>query len=327
MFGRFLKEKLKTILFFAIVCVISLASFLLYHLPLKAVLYPLGICLVLGILFLIIEYSRVKSANDILEAGKKLQIDLMKDMPPSDGVLSQDYQDIIKNLLAQQKQFESDATEKYNSMIEYYTLWAHQIKTPIAAMRLTLQNEDTEVSRRLKNDLSRIEQYVEMVLSFLRLDSNSTDYIIKEYDLDGIIKSSVKRFAGEFILKKLSLEYEDINYCAITDEKWISLVIEQVLSNAVKYTKEGSVSIYFEEPDTLCIKDTGIGIASSDLPRIFDNGYTGFNGRSDKKASGIGLYLCKMICDKLGHKISVESMVGSGTVVRISFGVKTIGIE
>ena len=214
-------------------------------------------------------------------------------------------------------QYKSETNYRYTDMIDYYTVWAHQIKTPIAAMRLTLQNEDTPLTRKLTNDLYRIEQYVEMVLTFLRLNSDSTDYVFKEYDLDNIVKSAVKKFSSEFIGRKLRLIYDPLNTSVITDEKWLSFVIEQVLSNALKYTPSGSITISLVGEKTLRIEDTGIGIAPSDLPRIFENGYTGFNGRTDKKASGIGLYLCRRVCNNLGHTITANSTVDMGTAIDI----------
>ena len=117
-------------------------------------------------------------------------------------------------------------------------------------------------------------------------------------------------------MRKLTLDYKPVDVSVVTDEKWLLFVIEQLLSNALKYTLSGSVSIYLEAPRTLCIADTGIGIAPEDLPRIFERGYTGINGRDDKKASGIGLYLCRRICRSLGHSITASSSE-NGTVIRI----------
>jgi signal transduction histidine kinase len=245
---------------------------------------------------------------------------------PADQIES-DYQKIIADLEDEAERSAQRASEKFSDMVEYYTIWAHQIKTPIAAMRLTLQSEDTETARRLSGDLNRIEEYVEMVLTYLRLDSDDTDYLIRGYDLDEIIKPAVRKFAREFILKKLSLDYAPTGYTVLTDEKWLSFVIEQIISNAVKYTSEGGVKIYMDETGVLCIRDTGIGICAEDLPRIFENGYTGFNGREDKRASGIGLYLCKRITDNLGHGISVESVPGEGTTVRLYLRKHELGVE
>lgn len=209
------------------------------------------------------------------------------------------------------------AHRRWSDTLDYYTVWVHQIKTPIASMRLTLEGSDSPESRRLSAELGRIERYVEMALVYLRLDSESSDYVIREFELDPFIRRSVKKFAGEFISKRLSLELEPSGASVVSDEKWLAFVVEQVLSNSLKYTREGSVRIYLAEPKTLCIRDTGIGIAPEDLPRIFDKGYTGLNGRADLRASGLGLYLCRRVCRKLGHEISAVSAPGKGTEIRI----------
>ena len=205
-------------------------------------------------------------------------------------------------------------------MVDYYTVWAHQIKTPIASIRLNQQNEDSEFSRQVAEDLQRIEQYVQMALVFLRLDSDTTDYVFQEKDLDEIVKGAVRKFSMQFIRRKIRLQYEPLHISVLTDEKWLSFVVEQVLSNALKYTADGTIFISLRGPDTLCIRDTGIGIAAQDLPRIFEKGYTGGNGRADKTATGLGLYLCKRICCNLGHTIGAESEPGAGTAILIGLG-------
>jgi len=168
---------------------------------------------------------------------------------------------------------------------------------------------------------------VEMVLAYLRLDADSTDYVLREYDLDPIVRGAVKKFAGEFIDRRLALELRPTNARVLTDEKWLSFVLEQLLSNALKYTPEGSISIYPEAPDTLCVADTGIGIAPEDLPRVFEQGYTGYNGRLDKRASGLGLYLCRRICRNLGHTITAQSEPGKGTTIRLDLSRKKLAVE
>ena len=216
---------------------------------------------------------------------------------------------------------------RLRAMIDYYTLWAHQIKTPISAMRLTLQSEDSDTARRLSSDLRRVEQYVEMVMVYLRLDSESTDFVIRTYDLDGIIRAAVRPFAGEFIGRRLQLHYEPLDYRAVTDEKWLGFVIGQVLSNALKYTSRGGITISMPEHGILSIRDTGMGIAPEDLPRIFERGYTGCNGRTDRRSSGIGLYLCRRVCDALGHTITARSAPGEGTEIRIGLRRRGLTIE
>lgn len=162
---------------------------------------------------------------------------------------------------------------------------------------------------------------VEMVLVFLRLDSSTTDYVIRRHSLDDIVRPAVRRFAGEFIRRRLRLEYQPLDHTVVTDGKWLGFVVEQVLSNALKYTASGSVTISMDGDD-LCIRDTGMGIAAEDLPRIFEQGFTGVNGRRDRRASGIGLYLCRRICGNLGHTIRASSVPNQGTEIRIGLGQK-----
>ena len=166
-----------------------------------------------------------------------------------------------------------------------------------------------------------------MVLVYLRLDSESKDHVFRKCDLDQIVRGEVKKFAGQFIRRKIGLRYEPLGCEVLTDEKWLAFVVEQVISNALKYTEEGEIAITLEESKTLCIRDTGIGIAPEDLPRIFEKGYTGYNGRADKKASGIGLYLCRRICTQLGHRIWAESAPGVGTVIKIDLEREELQVE
>lgn len=323
----YLNYRKKVILVFLIFAVIFSVSFVLYHLPLGAVLYPLALCLLVALIFVIRDFNSIRKTHKDLEKIKKLTVYGMEFLPEAKNEIEKDYGDVANILFEENKQIRLKMEERYNEMIDYYTMWAHQIKTPIAAMRLNLQNEDSDFSRRLTEDLQRIEQYVEMVLCYLRLDSNSSDYVIREYDIDGIVRQGIKKFASQFIRKKIKLDYRPSDLKVVTDEKWLLFVIEQVLSNSLKYTKQGSISVFVNDNQELCIKDTGIGIAPEDLPRIFENGYTGYNGRNDKKASGIGLYLCKRICKNLGHEITASSVLGEGTTIKINLNQKKIFIS
>ena len=224
-------------------CGIFTLTFWLYHLPVEAVLYPTAVCTVLGLVLLLIDFRRVLRKHQVLERIQTLSDAFGENFPEVEGLEDEDYQQIIHLLHEEQTQFHTDTARRYEDMVDYYTIWAHQIKTPIASMRLTLQNEDSQLSRKLSGDLFRIEQYVEMVLMFLRLDSDSTDYLFRECDLDSIIRQTVRKFAGEFISRKLQLLYEPVQARVITDEKWLSFVMEQVLSNALKYTPSGSITI------------------------------------------------------------------------------------
>lgn len=317
LFKAYIKKRRKAALVFLLFCIVFLASFALYRLPVGAVLYPALLCLLFGSVFILFDFSKAKTKHARLAEIKKLTAAMITAMPEIESIDDGDYQEIIKALQAEVLKLENSTAYRYRETVEYYTVWVHQIKTPIASMRLTLQNEDTPLSRKLSSDLLRIEQYAEMVLAFLRLDSASSDYVFREHDIDAIVKQAVAKFATEFIDRKIRFIYKPIGQTVVTDEKWLSFVIEQLLSNALKYTREGSIRICLRAPKTLCIEDTGIGIAPEDLPRIFEKGYTGYNGRMDRSASGIGLYLCKRICRNLGASLRVASEPSKGTAVMI----------
>lgn len=326
-FAGYLVSKRKTFAVFALFCGIFAFTFYLYDLPIEAVLYPALLCALSGGVIVVFDAVKIYRTHERLQTFRSFSDLTDAVLPQSDGVITEDYKEIIRLITEEQSAYRSETNMKYSDMIDYYTVWAHQIKTPIASMRLNLQNEDSDLARKLNFDLCRIEQYVEMVITFLRLDSESTDYVIKEYDLDRIVKQAIRKFSSEFISRKLNLVYKAEDVSVITDEKWLSFVIEQVLSNALKYTRSGGITVNVTSEKKLFISDTGIGIAPEDIPRIFENGYTGYNGRTDKKASGIGLYLCRRICDKLGHSISVTSAVDVGTTVEIDLAGKKISFE
>lgn len=316
-FRLYLRAQRRGMLFLGFCCLIFTVSFALYGLPLGAVLYPAALCAAAGGIILLLSLRKSRAVCQELSLMQHHPADLPDELPAAQSPQEQAYQALLLALHTDRQKLKSDMNARYHDMTEYYTLWAHQIKTPIAAIRLALQNEDTPLSRRLTGEVGRVEQYVQMALTYLRLGSDSSDYVIRSCALDDIVRPAVRRFAGEFIQRKIQLNYQMLNYTVITDEKWLGFVVEQVLSNALKYTPQGSVSIYMEPEGVLCIRDTGIGIAPEDLPRVFEKGYTGYNGRSHRKASGLGLYLCREILTRLGHSVSAESQVDHGTTIRI----------
>lgn len=303
--------------------------FSLYSLPAEAVAYAAFLTSV----FIVI----VAAVNFIFFYKKHMTLTrLKKSIAISDfsfehtlNLIEMDYQELIRALNEDRKKLASSKDAAYYDMIEYYTIWVHQIKTPISAMRLLLQSEPSEINGELGEQLFRIEQYVEMVLQYLRMQNMSNDLVIKRYSLDEIVKHAIRKYSKIFIRKKIRLDYEELGYQVLSDEKWLTFVIEQLLSNALKYTNKGCISIYMDKdmPDTLVIEDSGIGIDSSDLPRVFEKGYTGFNGRIDQKSTGIGLYLCRSILDKLSHTIKIETEAGKGTKVKIGLGTAKIAGE
>ena len=318
-FKRYILKNTKLIYFSPLSFAIFAVMFFLYEIPIDAIVYPSILCFFIALVFIVFDYiKKLQIHNKLLEI-QKLDPKLISNMPKTNNILEYDYQVIIKTLKQNIYNLETIKNKQYSDMIDYYTLWAHQIKTPITSMKLTLKNPSDTSKSNIQTDLNRIEQYVDMVLAFMRLNSEYSDYIFKEYSLDEIIKTSIKKFSHDFISKKIKLDYVPLNKLIITDKKWFSLVVEQLLSNALKYTQTGNIKIYYSHDETLCIRDTGIGIKSEDIPRIFDKGYTGYNGHVVRHSSGIGLYICKRICNNLKIKIKVTSEYKKGTSVYLTF--------
>ncbi|MBU5474682.1 sensor histidine kinase [Roseburia sp. MSJ-14] len=312
------------ILLFLLFGAICAAVLFLYRLPMEAIGYAFALCLVIGVIAVLVDASAYrKKVQKLLEQQEAVK-NGTEELPSATDSLEEAYQELI--YLAQEERRERTAQlmREKKDITDYFTLWAHQIKTPIAAMRLLFQQETENIEqfyeqrKECEGELFKIEQYVEMVLQYLRLNSSVNDFVLQEYSLDSIIRQAIHKYAPMFIRKKLALHYETITTKVVTDEKWMVFVVEQIFSNAIKYTVEGSISIYMEGGN-LVIADTGIGILPEDLPRVFEKGYTGYNGRNDKKASGIGLYLCKQILEKLGHKVYVTSEPGKGTKMKLVF--------
>ena len=299
----------------------------LYDLETEAVLYASGLCLLLGAVALGVSF--LIYCREHGERGQILRnVELLADSLPNPRTLAEaDYQEMLGKL---KEAYDRNLTEWQNERresMDYYTTWVHQIKTPISVMRMMLREEDTEEYRELLEQLFWIEQYVEMALNWTRLGSDSSDFVFEECPLDKIIRKALRKYAPQFVRSKISLSYEATDVTVLTDEKWLLFIIEQLLSNAVKYTKKGSVSITVTPDKVLRIADTGIGIAPEDVPRIFEKGFTGYNGRADRKSTGLGLYLCRLTADKLSHSIDVESRVGEGTVFFLDLHSDALWVE
>lgn len=318
--GRYMKDHLMQMVAVLIFSCIFILIFYLYGIPVKIYSYAFLLCFAVGVVMTIISYWKYRSKHIAL-AGPFCRIAVeCNDLPPTGSLLEADYQEILLKLFHDTAQEKEQEERSKKDMMDYYTLWAHQIKTPITAMRLLIQVEDNARNQSLLQQLLKIERYVDMVLQYLRMENMSSDLKLQEYKILDLVRKAVKQDSSVFIYRKIPFELKEMDDTVITDEKWMVFVIEQILSNALKYTNEGKISVYMDpnERETLIIEDTGIGIQEEDLPRIFENGFTGYNGRMGKKSTGIGLYLCKKILDRLGHSIKVSSKVGRGTRIAIN---------
>ena len=313
MIKMFLKSKQNELLCYIGSMLLFVIVLFLYDVRIDAIQYGLLLSTVLFLLNLTLQFFKFQ---------KRLS--------------EQDYQNIIKNLKEQNSELKSQERIFKQEMSDYYSMWVHQIKTPIAAMHVlqqTLEEEYPEQKsiKEIKLELFKIEQYVEMVLTYLRMGEMSGDLKFEKYSLDAIVRQVIRKYSQMFILRKIHLQYAKTSQCIVTDEKWLQFVLEQVLSNALKYTKDGGmIFIYTEEKENkkcLVIEDSGIGIQAEDLPRVFEKGFTGYNGRADKKSTGIGLYMCKKIMERLNHQIWIESEIDKGTKVYLDLAREEWTIE
>lgn len=294
---------------------------------------------ILLLITVLVGFFRYSSKVKALSNALKRPVEEQAQLPEATDDVEILYHRLLENQSIARSESESSAAIRQSQMRDYYSMWVHQIKTPISAMKLLLEAEreelgqlicDDEQSQYLLSDnmdsfedeLFRIEEYVSMALQYQRVSSTENDFVLEKVSVDGVIRDTIKKYAKIMIRRHIGINYSGTGQEVYTDGKWLAFMLEQILSNAIKYTPQGVVTIETaEEKDRffITIKDTGIGIKAEDLPRVFEKGYTGYNGHADKKATGIGLYLCRQMADKLGHTIRMESEIGKGTKVWIGF--------
>lgn len=314
----YLKKNIKVYILFVVFIAIFFIMFYLYNLPLEALIYTGSFCFLVSLIASFLDFVNYRESYKKLKFLEKNILNELDALPKSLDIRIDYYHKIIEKLYEDLEKLTQENRKKNTDMVDYYSMWVHQIKTPIAAMNFLLDNEEVD-QKILQQELFKIERYVEMVLTYIRLDSISSDYVITKINLDEVVKDSVKKYATIFINKKIKLNYVSHETMVISDKKWLSFAFEQILGNSVKYTSAGGEITIETCENKLVIEDNGMGIKEEDLPRIFEKGFTGFNGRYEKKSSGLGLYLCKKTLDKLGHHIEISSKVGEGTRIEITF--------
>ena len=327
LFGAWLASR-KLVAAAGLFCALSgVLIFWLYGLPGEAIAYLLCLCCIGTSFWAVLSFVRFWRKHKILRKMEEAIFVTAEDLPETTTLIEEDYQHLIQRLVRENRQRQAAADSMLEDLTSYYTLWVHQIKTPIAAMDLLLQAGPDRATE-MEIELQKIAQYVDMVLQYLRLDSTAKDLVLQRCQLDAVVRQTVRKYAKLFILKKIQLVFQETKWEVLSDEKWLCFLLEQLLSNALKYTPAGGkISIFLDGETTLVIADTGIGIAPEDLPRVFEKGFTGNNGRMDKKATGIGLYLCRRVTNLLGHTISIASEPGVGTQVRLGLGRPQFDIE
>lgn len=362
---NFIKQNYIWILMIVTMSCIHLLYMYLIGARKQDVVYAAVLDAILLLITVFVGYLRYRSKVKALSNALKRPVEEQAQLPEATDDVEILYHRLLENQSIARSESESSAAVRQSRMRDYYSMWVHQIKTPISAMKLLLEAEREELGQLMCNEeqsqcqtadmsggnisatglndaakqqaafkelsdnldsfedeLFRIEEYVGMALQYQRVSSTENDFVLEKISLDGVIRDTIKKYAKIMIRRHIGINYSGTKKQVYTDEKWLAFILEQILSNAIKYTPQGFVTIETaEEKDRffITIKDTGIGIKAEDLPRVFEKGYTGYNGHADKKATGIGLYLCRQMADKLGHTIRVESELGKGTKVWIGF--------
>ena len=365
----YLLEKIRWLVVILFIALVMTVTMLLNGIPFWEIGYGMLLCGFITAAAILTGYGRHMESFRQLEQMRENIVAAPDDMKVPEYMYERQYQDCIRAIAQEKDRLQKEMMNRQQDLSKYYSMWVHQIKTPIAALKLLIDEEmraclDAEMDecpdadrveendmrvinvRQKQNELFRIEQYVDMALQYTRLGAQTNDFVIERVLLDDAVKPSIYKYAKQFIHKQLRLTYVPQDIKAVTDKKWLGFVIDQLLSNAVKYTKQGGVTIqvlciaqsddagrrsetkeerkhwYEESPAVeesvhIIIEDTGIGISADDLPRVCEKGYTGYNGHADQYSTGIGLYLCKAILDKLGHQFLITSEKGRGTRAEI----------
>ena len=308
----------KALFLFYILSTALVASFwALNGTPMEDIRYSLLLgALVLVLIVGLDLFAILRRLRALMEIQEHLN-EFEQELPEGGNRVERLYCEIADGYLSRLRQEKEELSMSHRATISYFTLWMHQIKTPIAAMRLLLQSP--ELDRALLNrQLFEVERYAELAMQYVRAADIAADLVLAPCSIEPLVRESIRKYAPLFIAKGLSAQVEEIELVALTDAKWFSFVFEQLLSNAVKYTQQGGVRVYLEGC-ALILEDTGCGIRPEDMPRVFEKGYTGYNGRLDKRASGIGLYLARRVSDALRLKLELQSALGKGTKAVMRF--------
>lgn len=312
----YLRLYLPRIAFLLLICAVFCSLHLLGLGEMRELGYALAINGLFFCVTFIITFSRYAKRQILLWQALAEPPPEPASLPAAHGPLEEAFRGLAEAYARENRSHADRAVALEVERNDYYTLWVHQVKTPIAALNLIAQSEKPIDREQLKQEIYKIEQYAEAVLSFQRLSSFSSDLELSEVALYPLCCKVVKKLRPLFVYRKIRLNMEAFSGAALTDAKWLGIAMEQVLTNALKYTPEGGeITVALAAPQVLTIADTGIGIRTEDIPRVFDRGFTGETGRNGNKSTGIGLYLCKQACGKLGHGLSLASQVGRGTVV------------
>ncbi|MGX6969608.1 sensor histidine kinase [Vagococcus bubulae] len=317
---QYLKDRMGYYLFVILISMMFLVTFFLYDLPIMAfkdgLLFVVFILLIWEVIDMRQTYKKHQALHQLINQ-ETIDNQLYQNVTVGNGLIEEDYQTLLKKISDDNQRLEHELSSEQRKLLDYYGMWSHQIKTPLAALQVLIETDPTATTK-IKNEISTIDGYLSMMLHYLKMTNLQDDLVLKSVALEDVVKKVIKKYRMFFIQKELSVTLESFQKEIVTDEKWLVFILEQIVFNSIKYTKTGGISIYLSG-ETLIIQDSGIGILPQDLPRIFESGYTGFNGRQHQKATGLGLHMSQNVANQLGINLEIESEVGKGTSVFITF--------
>ncbi len=325
---EYLKDKFVTILLFFFTYFIILSLFVAFKVDFSLIVVISFLLFLFLISGLLIDYFRryffyQELLNHIEVMDKSyLVLETLKKPSFYEGeLLYQVLYDINKSMNENVKKYE----EQMNEFKEYIEMWIHEVKIPLSSLNLLVHNHGESADKRVAKQLRRIDDYVDQVLYYVRSENAEKDYFIKENQLDKIISNVALKNKDDLLERKIDFIVENVSFSVDTDSKWLEFILNQIINNSIKYRREGieayikiSAELY-KNKIVLVIEDNGVGIPSFDIPRVFDKSFTGYNGRKSAKSTGMGLHISKNLCEKLGHKIEVESIQHQYTKVLITF--------
>lgn len=329
---EYLKDHFLPILAYLTNVIFIVFCLLIFKLNGYALVLVVTAMLLTGLVILIYNFRKTNmlfsQLNKLLKViDQKYLVHEMMEVPSNyEGRLLFEYlREINTSMINQIKQYKLTIDD----FKQYLELWIHEIKIPLAGARLIIENNKNSMNIDLIDELDRIEGLVEQVLFYVRSEHVENDYTIKECSLEEIVKQAIVGFRKSFIYRKINLDLGNLNYTVCTDTKWMLFVLQQIIANSIKYAPDnnGCIKVYAEALSNqiiLSIEDNGIGIATSDISRVFDKGFTGENGRLKYKSTGIGLYICKSLCVKMHHSILIESKLNEKTIVKIVFPINNV---
>ncbi len=331
--SRYLKDKLYFIILFLTFLSLIILLLVGFKVSLELIIVIISLLVIFAILVLITEYLKKRNFyNEFINIVDKLDkkylvIEMLNPPNFQEGeILYNKLYGINKSMLENIKNYEISM----NDFKDYIEMWIHEVKIPLSSLVLMLHNNKNNISSKMVDQVNRLDNYVDQVLFYVRAENAEKDYLIKKTYLNKVINKIALKNKDYILENNIDFNVLNCEKKVLTDSKWLEFIIDQIINNSIKYKREiasSFIKIYTEENNEelrLIIYDNGIGIDAKDLPRVFDKTYTGTNGRLKSKSTGMGLYIAKNLCEKLGHKIAIESKVNEYTKVIITFNKESI---